>query len=466
MFALFSAYDFLEQAENFLRLRQFKQLMEVLGKVNTSATYAFRSSETNKVDDLVMAVKLLILVDVFSQSFAASKDGGIELVPINSLEREKRGNMVVHVTSHLKRLVKRMKKKSLPTDGLRKVLTLNYQSIEDGKVHETLDMCVQWIDPRAKIVDEDTIKITLPPLNLIPESEYGKITWDIPEAKANMNLSFLGVDGSTKHAISLYIEERQPGKDGGKYLNIGYFGIIYTLTLRQDDGKWGSRKYVEDDEMIDVTIKGNEITSTSTDGTFEPLKDMTKIESAQNWTPRDIRSLAPSVMSGDVTSVKYLTLHTDIPFYSMEDMSEALKIVKVAKSLYVTAPVVKYGGMGCWQDLADTAAGLEKLFIVGVYDTWDDYNMYEFGEGHEEQVGRLVTRAKETTILSVEFSNFTLFCQAVAGGLAEEGNICEEIRFKWSSRTNKQDEVQKLREMIGWKEKENPDKKYNAVIVK
>merc|ERR1719233_1696557 len=158
------------------------------------------------------------------------------------------------------------------SDGLRKVLPLNYQSIENGNVHETLDKCVQWIDPRAKVVDEETIKITLPPLNLIPDVQG--------ESKANMNLSFLGVDGSTKHAISLYIEERRPGQDGGKYLNIGYFGIICSLTLRKDDGKWGSRKYVEDDE----------ITATSTDGTFEPFKDMAEIESINIWTPRDIRS--------------------------------------------------------------------------------------------------------------------------------------------------------------------------------
>ena len=73
---------------------------------------------------MIDLLQLLILVDVFSQSFAASKDGGIELVPINSLEREKRGNMVVHVTSHLKRLVKRMKKKSLPTGKM------NYEKCE------------------------------------------------------------------------------------------------------------------------------------------------------------------------------------------------------------------------------------------------------------------------------------------------------------------------------------------------
>ena len=164
------------------------------------------------------------------------------------------------------------------SDGLRKVLTLNYQSIEDGKVHETLDKCVQWIDPRAKIVDEDTIKITLPPLNLIPESEYGKITWDIPEAKANMNLSFLGVDGSTKHAISLYIEERQPGKDGGKYLNIGYFGIIYRLTLRRYDCEYGSSNFADKDEIIDVTIEGTIITAASTGSNLERFRDMTDME--------------------------------------------------------------------------------------------------------------------------------------------------------------------------------------------
>jgi len=421
--------------------------MKVLEKVNTRATDAFRSSETKKVDDLVMAVKLLILVDVFSQSFTATKDGGIELVPFNSLEREKRGNMVVHVTSHLKRLVTRMKKKSLPTDGLRKVLTLNYQSIEDGKLHETLDKCAQWIDTRAKIDDKDTIKITLPALNLIPDVKG--------ESKANMNLSFLGVDGSTKHVISLYTEEWRPGQDGcNRYLNIGYFGIIYSLTLRKDNGKWGIRKYVEDDEMIDVTIKGNEITSTSTDGTFEPLRDMTEKD---DWTPRDIRSVAPSVMCGDVTCVKFLTL--DYYLYTMDDMNEALKIVKVAKSLHVKSSCLPET-IGCWQELADTAVGLEQLFIVGPNPKLGGY--HEFDEGVEEPVGRLVTRAKESSILNVEFSNFSLFSQAVAGGLAEEGNTCEEIRFQ----TIVQEEVQKLREKIGWKEKENSDKKYNVVIVK
>ena len=181
------------------------------------------------------------------------------------------------------------------SDGLREVLTLNYQSKEEEKVHETLDKCIQWVDPRAEIVDEDEIKVTLPPLNIIPDVK-GK-------SCDNLNLSFLGVDGSAKHALSLYTEERQPGQDGGKYLNIGYFGIIYSLTLRKDDYSWGSRNYVENDEMIDLTINGNEITSTSTKGQLVIYKDITAIDSVKQWTKRDIQSVALGVVCGEALLV-------------------------------------------------------------------------------------------------------------------------------------------------------------------
>ena len=99
--------------------------------------------------------------------------------------------------------------------------------------------------------------------------------------------------------MSLYTEERQPGQDGGKYLNIGYFGIIYSLTLRKDDYSWGSRNYVENDEMIDLTINGNEITSTSTKGQLVIYKDITAIDSVKQWTKRDIQSVALGVVCGE-----------------------------------------------------------------------------------------------------------------------------------------------------------------------
>jgi len=116
------AHTFLVQAENHLRLAYYKQLMEYLGKVNTSATYALVSSGTNNVDDLVMAAKLLILVDVFSLSVEDMKDGHIKLIPPNNLPRGRKQTMAVHVASHLHRLVKILNKKNLPKDGLRKVL--------------------------------------------------------------------------------------------------------------------------------------------------------------------------------------------------------------------------------------------------------------------------------------------------------------------------------------------------------
>ena len=65
-----------------------------------------------------MILQLLILVDVFSQSLTITKDKEIKLVPINNLQSSKRGNMIIHVTSHLQRLVKILNKKGLPMGKL------------------------------------------------------------------------------------------------------------------------------------------------------------------------------------------------------------------------------------------------------------------------------------------------------------------------------------------------------------
>ena len=65
-----------------------------------------------------MILQLLILVDVFSQSLTTTRDKETKLVPINNLERSTRGNMIIHVTSHLHRLVKILNKKGLPMGKL------------------------------------------------------------------------------------------------------------------------------------------------------------------------------------------------------------------------------------------------------------------------------------------------------------------------------------------------------------
>jgi len=460
-----SAYGFLEQAENYLSINHFAELKEALGKVNTRATDALHSCGTNKVDDLVMATKLLILVDVFSQSF--TRDGDLELVPINNLKSYKKNLMIVHVASHLNRLVKILNKKSLPLDGLRKVLTLSYQSNDEEKVYETYDKCIMWAALKTEIVDDDTIKVTLPPLNLIPDGE------------SFATLRFLGVNGTAKHALSLGIEEKQQDR----FLQIGYFGATYSLPLKVDS-EYSSSKFTEDDEMIDVTIKENIITDTSVESKLELCRDMTDMEfkgsHAEIWTPRDLRNVAPGVECGDVTSVKCLALCYDEPKYTMADIIEAKEIMKVTKSLYLSGASLPDDMSGfydlgsprmdslttMWDHLANSAgdSGMEQFLFIGCFD--DPEAIYEVHEYCDYAIGKLAMNAKKTGLMNIKFSNFSKFIEAVVWCICKEKSTCEEIGFKWNSETNMQEEVQELMVQTGWKKKENPDPQYDVVIVK
>jgi len=460
-----SAYMFLEQAEDYLSLNHIEELKEALGKVNTSATYALTSSGTNNVDDLVMASKLLILVDVFSQSF--TREGDLKLVPINNLKSWKRQNMIVHVASHLKRLVKILNKKNLPVDGLRKVFTLSYQSDDDEKVHEIYDKCVMRVNLKTDIVEEDTIKVTLPPLNLIPDEGGESLA----------TLRFLGVDGTAKHALSLYIEERQQDK----FLQIGYFGVIYSLLLSKVDSEYGSSKFTEDDEMIDITIKEKNITDTSVESKLEIYRDMTDMEfkgnHAEIWTPKELHTIAPGVECGDVTSVKCLALCYAEPRYTCFDLMKAKKILKVTKSLYLSGASLPDNMMdsydigdrsaNIWYHLENSAADseMEQFLFFGCFD--DPEAIYEVEDADcDYAIGKLVMNAKKTGLMNIKFSKFSAFSQALVSCTCADNRTCEEIGFKWTSANNRQEEVQELIEKIGWKKKENPDPQYDVVIVK
>jgi len=460
-----SAYVFLEQAEDYLSLNHIEELKEALGKVNTSATYALTSSGTNNVDDLVMATKLLILVDVFSQSF--TREGDLKLVPINNLKSWKRQNMIVHVASHLKRLVKILNKKNLPVDGLRKVLTLSYQSDDDEKLHETYDKCVMRVNLKTEIVDEDTIKVTLPALNLIPDAGGESLA----------TLRFLGVDGTEKHALGLYTEERQQDK----FLKIGYFGVIYSLLLSKVDSEYGSSKFTEDDEMIDITIKEKKITDTSVESKLEIYRDMTDMEfkgnHAEIWTPQDLRTVAPGVECGDVTSVKCLALCYIEPRYTCYDLMMAMKILKVTKSLYLSGASLPDNMMGrydiedrianMWYHLDRFAAEMDQFLFIGSFD--DPEAIYEVEDDRcDYEIMSLVIKAKKAGLINIKFSKFSELIKTVSYWYiaSRKENTCEEIGFKWNSANNMQEEVQELMEKIGWKKKENPDPQYDMVIVK
>ena len=121
-----------------------------------------------------------------------------------------------------------------------------------------------WVALKTEILAEDTMKVTLPPLNIIPG----------PGGDSVAIMNFLGENGSAKHALSLYKEERQ--KD--KFLNLGYFGIIYSIPLLRVNPAYGDTKYTEDDEIIEVMIEENMITDTSAESRLERHRDMTDME--------------------------------------------------------------------------------------------------------------------------------------------------------------------------------------------
>ena len=183
----------------------------------------------------------------------------------------------------------------------------------------------------------------------------------------------------------------------------------------------------------------------------------------------DIRCIAPGADSGNVKSVKCLALCYE-PRYTMEDMREALKIVGVAKSLYLSAAslpvdfeIIAYD---MWRNLANSAegSGMEQFIFAGSFE--DQEAMYEIDtEDCCYLVGRLVTTAKKAGLMNIKFSNFSSFCKEVSDAVADKRNFCQEIGFKWSSASNTQEEVQELMEKIGWKKKENPDPQYDVVIV-
>jgi len=415
--------------------------VEQLGKVNTRATDALSSG--TKINDLVMATKLLILVNVFSQSLTISqKTSEVELVPVNSLDTSKRKNMVIHATTHLQRLVKRLNKnniniKNTSSDGIRKVLTLNNQNREVRKVREAYDICVQWVTPKIQIVDEDTIQVTLPPVYIIP---------DVDNSKRNLNLSVPAMNGSEKHTLSLCTEEGY----GKKCLYLGYFGNIYQITLQHYRDT-----YYEDDEVIDVKIKGNDMTDLGRgNGHLQDMTDLgTGNGSSSVWTPRDIRSVIPSILCGDVSSVNGLSLSYHKP-YKMGDIKDAIKILGVAKSLYISpGSLPDCMGELEWQHFASSATELESFEF---HFNYDEEDMQEIGQSCGSWVARLVIRSKTAELHDIKFSNFAKFCESLAFWLTEDGPgaICEEIGFQWKRIPNQKDEVLALMDKIGWKKKE------------
>ena len=76
-----------------------------------------------------------------------------------------------------------------------KVLTLNYQNKEGGKILEVYKKCIQWMVPETEILEEEAIRVTLPLLKEIPDV---KGDWG-----TNLVLSFPEKDESARHTVDI-----------------------------------------------------------------------------------------------------------------------------------------------------------------------------------------------------------------------------------------------------------------------
>ena len=112
-------------------------------------------------------------------------------------------------------------------------------------------------------------------------------------------------------------------------------------------------------------------------------------------------------------------------------------------------------GLEQWQTVVDRVTGLEEFKFYSYIDPSDDRAIYEMKEGCKEEVGRLVTRAKKSSLIDIKSPNLSQFCDGIAKGLTEEGGICEEIMFYWHKISKDEiqiewEEIKKLANSIGW----------------
>ena len=165
-------------------------------------------------------------------------------------------------------------------------------------------------------------------------------------------------------------------------------------------------------------------------------------------------SVVASCLCGDISSVNGLSLAYRNR-YNMDDMKDAMQILGVAKSLYLSpGSLPDCMGEQDWQNLASSTTGLESFEFSTYYS--EDEDMQEIDENSGSWIGRLTVRSKNAELHDIKFANFAKFCESLAFWLKEDGAIaiCEEIGFKWRRIVSHKDEVLALMDKIGWKKKE------------
>merc|ERR1711936_1395923 len=214
-------------------------------------------------------------------------------------------------------------------------------------------------------------------------------------------------NGAAQHTLSLWTELEDRGQ---LLLHMGLFGTIYraSVVLTQDDVT------VNDETEVLATIKGKAVVAVSTDFLLlDRTVDMTKYD--MSWPPEYIGAMAQGASTGDVTTVEE------------------------------------------WRAAADSAANMDYISVRGRAGVNDNY------VGCDEEVGRLITRAKKAVLENVVFYDFDMFIQGVLQGLGEEGANCEEMSFEWYSTPNHEDKMQEMVDRLGWTNRETDEGNFEFV---
>jgi len=424
-----SAMSFLKQGNTHMRIGNIKRAVEMLDKVNTKATEALNCSGTESIEDMVLSTRLLILVDILLESWLGTSTG-TPMVPIKSLSDVQRENIAKHAASHVETLVQKIQTKNLPLGGLMKGFTVSYE--KKNNLEYIYGSCSQWLTPHYFIVEEDTIQVTLPSLKFIPDGNKHSVT----------PLRITEPNGAAQHTLSLWTELEDRGH---LLLHMGLFGTIYkaSVVLTQDDVT------VNDETEVVATIKGKAVVAVSTDFLLldRPV-DLTKYD--MSWPPKYLAAMAQGASAGDVTTVEELSLYCrNEEKYSMDDIDHAIQILPLVKKAWITLVNLPDSmEVEQWRAAADSAANMDYISIRGRAGVNDNY------VGCDEEVGRLITRAKKAVLENVVFYDFDRFIQGVLWGLGEEGAKCEEMSFEWYSTPNHEDKMQEMVDRLGWTNRE------------
>lgn len=464
-----SALHFLQQAENYFSVGNIVRGVELLKLVNIEATKAWnttsssRDTSSDSADDLVICLKLLVLADIVFESIYRDKSNTIRgIFPIYQLDSERRGNISVHVTSHLKTLIKKLGITDF--DCLMGMCTKFYseeRSADKDYLQQLSNDCMQWLILKIVEVDEDTIEVYLPIFTNIPFNSL-----DNRESTRMLNMRIYEDLSNSPHYHSLSVwraDYRTDDLDKKTGLFIGFHGVIYSCNLNE---------YGPENEDIIVTIRNKKIVDISPGTLLDTPcnRDLTKSNFRNFWRPEDVQVVAAGVVCGDITEVENFTLEAEYYrcYAAKPDLMKVEQVLPVVKKSFVLVltPMLERMGVEYMRMLGDRVADLETMSVEiansEIYEAEPLMRNWTIGkevEGFEFEIGRLLTRAKTgvlKTSSAMPVLNFNRFVEGVAQGLEEERKgqgDCEAILVQHLDslyRDEHRDLIADLVERIGW----------------